>query len=211
MIISGPQGSGKGTQGDLLAEKLGLIHLETGDNFRAEIARGTKLGKECASYMDRGILLPDQIVFRLVEKLLNQQTLAKGFVLDGMPRRLSQIQWLDNFLAGKNSQIDQLVLLNLSEEETVRRLSARRVCPRCGRNFNLVTLPPQKDELCDDCRVKLITRSDETPGAVKKRLKEYHHETDPMIDYYRQKGKVAEVNGEQPVEKVFEDVLKVLA
>lgn len=210
LIIAGPQGSGKGTQGDLLQEKLGLIHLETGDNFRAEIAKKTELGKECASYMDQGILLPDQIVFRLVEKLLDQQTLVKGFVLDGMPRRLSQTQWLDNFLAGKNSQIDKLVLLNISEKETIRRLSARRVCPQCGRNFNLITMPPRKDGLCDDCRIRLITRSDETPKAIKKRLKEYHDETDPMIDYYRQKGKVVEINGEQPVEKVFQDILKAL-
>lgn len=210
LIIAGPQGSGKGTQGDLLQEKLSLVHLETGDNFRAEIAKKTELGKECASYMDRGILLPDQIVFRLVEKLLDEQTLARGFVLDGMPRRLSQVQWLDNFLAEKNSQIDKLILLNLSREETIRRLSARRVCPECGRNFNLITMPPKKDELCDDCQIKLVTRSDETPRAIQKRLKEYHDETDPMIAYYRQKGKVIDINGEQPVAQVFQDILTTL-
>ena len=141
---------------------------------------------------------------------MNEETIKKGFVLDGAPRRLSQIKWIDKYLVERNSQIDKLILLNLSREETIGRLSARRICPQCGRNYNLITVPPKNDELCDDCQVKLITRDDETPQAIAKRLEEYHTETDPMIEYYREQGKVLEINGEQPVEKVFQDILKSL-
>lgn len=211
LIISGSQGSGKGTQARLISEKFGLVHLETGDVFRAEIAKGTDLGKKCASYMDRGILLPDSIVFDLLSQLLNEETIKRGFVLDGAPRRLSQIQWLDKQMAAKNSQIDKLILLSLSKEETVKRLSARRICPKCGQNFNLITVPPKNDEICDDCQVKLITREDETPQAIEKRLEAYRSETDPMIDYYRQKNKVIDINGEQSVKKVFQDILNSLS
>lgn len=210
LIISGPQGSGKGTQAELLAKKLGLVHLETGQMFRRMAEQKTSLGRKIAILLKGGKIIPDQLTLNLVSPFLTQKNLDKGIIFDGFPRRLSQIKWLDKKTAERGDQIDKLLFLKISQEESIRRLSSRRICPQCGRNFNLITMPPKKDELCDDCQIKLITRSDETPEAIKKRLKEYHNETDPMIDYYRPKGKVIEINGEQPPQKVFKDILKAL-
>ncbi|PIU04002.1 adenylate kinase [Candidatus Shapirobacteria bacterium CG08_land_8_20_14_0_20_39_18] len=211
LIISGPQGSGKGTQGDLLEEKFGVFHLESGQLMREAIKKETDFGRQIADYVNQGIIVPDELTNQLIEQSLVDENISKGIIFDGFPRRLSQGQWLDEQLVKKNSQIDKLILLILSTEETIRRLSARRICPKCGRNFNLITVPPKNDELCDDCGLKLITRDDETSEAITKRLEEYHTETDPMIEYYRKQGKVIEINGEQPVEKVFSDILEALA
>lgn len=210
LIIAGPQGSGKGIQAEFLSQKFGLVHLETGKIFRRLTEQKTSLGKKIAAWLKGGKIVSDQLTLKLVSPFLTQRNLDKGIIFDGFPRRLSQIKWLDKKTAEKGSQIDRLLFLKISQEESIRRLSSRRVCPQCGRNFNLLTMPPKKDELCDDCQVKLIIRSDETPEALEKRLKEYREETDPMIDYYRQKGKVVEINGEQLPEKVFQDILKAL-
>ncbi|MFZ5365672.1 MAG: adenylate kinase [Patescibacteria group bacterium] len=207
LIITGPQGSGKGTQARLLAEKMGLVHLETGEMFRQIAEKNTAFGREVKAWINRGVLVPDREVVRLLRQILTREVLKKGFILDGSPRTLPQIKWLDKILAKKNNQIDKLIYLNISKKESIRRLQARRICPKCGRNYNMLTMPPKNDELCDECDVKLVIREDETPQAIVKRLKEYHSQTSPMINYYRKKGKVVEINGEQTVKDVLKDIL----
>lgn len=210
LIISGPQGSGKGTQAELLAKKFSLVHLETGEMFRRAAQKKTVFGRKIAHWLNKGILVPDKFVLRLLKQNLTEHNLKRGFILDGSPRNLRQIKWLDKELAKKNSPIDKLILLKISKKESIRRLSERRICPRCSRNFNLLTMPPKKDELCDNCKVKLVTREDETAEAIAKRLASYRRRTAPMVKYYQQKGKVIEINGEQPPGDVFKDILKAL-
>lgn len=210
LIIAGPQGSGKGTQAELLAQKFGLVHVETGQIFRRTAKQETVLGKKIAVLLKQGTIVPDRLTLGLVDPFLTQKNLDKGIIFDGFPRRLSQIKWLDKKTAKKGSQIDRLLFLKISREESIRRLSSRRICPKCGRNFNLVTAPPKKDELCDDCQLKLITREDETPIAVAKRLSLFRRRTAPMVKYYKQMGKVIEIDGEQPPRKVFQDILEAL-
>lgn len=210
LIISGPQGSGKGTQAKLLAEKFGLVHLETGEILRRITQRNTPFAKKVANWINKGILVPDEPMIRLIKQLLTKKTLKEGFVLDGSPRNLCQAKWLDETLAEKNSEIDKLIFLKINKKEILRRLADRRICPECGQNYNLKTMPPKKGELCDDCEVKLTIREDETPQAIARRLASYHRSTAPIIQYYKQKGKVIEINGEQQVDEVYKDILGAL-
>lgn len=210
LIIAGPQGSGKGTQAELLAQKFGLVHVETGQVFRQLAEQKTPLGKKIAILLKEGKIISDRLTFGLIDPFLTKKNLDKGIIFDGFPRRLSQIKWLDKKTVKKGSQIDRLLFLKISREESIRRLSSRRICPKCGRNFNLVTAPPKKDELCDDCQLKLITREDETPIAVAKRLSLFRRRTAPMVKYYKQMGKVIEIDGKQPPQKVFQDILEAL-
>jgi adenylate kinase len=210
IILSGPQGSGKGTQADLLAAKLNLVHLESGKMFRQIISSDSPLGKKVASFVNRGILVPDDVVFEMVKTLFTPETLTRGFIIDGFPRTTAQIQWLDQELAAVGSKVDVLIYLKLSRPEALRRLSARRNCPKCGRIYNMLTQPPKKDELCDDDQTQLVTRADETPEAINKRLDEYEKQTAPMIAYYQAQNKVLEINGEQPINVIFEEILQKL-
>ena len=202
LIIAGPQGSGKGTQAEMLAKKFGLVYFQIGVELR-KIA-------EIAATINTGKTVSDEIAFEVAKRFLNSDNLQKGILFDGFPRCLSQALWLDEQLSGLNSTIDKIILLNISREETFRRLSSRRICPKCNRNYNLITIPPKNDEICDDCQLMLVQREDETLSAIETRLQIYEQNTVPMIDYYRQKGKVIEINGEQPVEKVFQDILSEL-
>ncbi len=210
IIMTGPQGSGKGTQAELLAKKMGLVHLETGEMFRETAEKNTPFGRKIAAWINKGSLVPDNLVFKLLEQYLTKRNLERGFVLDGSPRGLTQIKWLDKYLADYGSQVNKMIFLKISKHGTIKRLSGRRICPKCGRNYNLITLPPKKDELCDDCHVKLISREDDTPQAIAKRLSLYQSRTAPMISYYKKMGKVVEIDGEKPVKEVFEDIVRVL-
>ncbi|MDP2860487.1 MAG: adenylate kinase [bacterium] len=210
LIIAGPQGAGKGTQGKLLAEKLGLEHLETGRMFREAAGENTALGRQIAVWMNKGALIPDAVVFRLIEEHLTKEVLKKGFIIDGSPRNLIQAKWFDKMLTRKNARVDKLIFLRLSEKESILRLSARRVCPKCGKNYNLLSQRPKKDNICDICGEELVVRKDDTPQAIATRLKNFNKETAPMISYYRQKGKVAEINAEESIENVAKEIRQKL-
>lgn len=210
LIISGPQGSGKGTQGELLAEKYGMFHLESGSILRQVSKEKTELGRKVADYLNAGTIVPDDITNELIMSKLTQENLDKGIVFDGFPRRLTQVSWLEVELGKRGAQIDRMILLNISEETSVNRLMARRLCPKCGRNFNLVTMPPRNGEVCDDCNITLIRRADETPETISNRLENYRKETAPLIDYYREKGKVIDINGEVSPPAVFESIVRAL-
>lgn len=210
LILAGPQGSGKGTQAKLLIKKFGLLHLEVGNLLREKAQEKAPLGEKIASYINKGAMVPDKIIFALVKEYLTVVNLQKGIIFDGFPRRLTQLFWLEKQLKRQKSAITSLIYLSLTKKESVRRLLARRICPKCHRNYNLVTMPPQKDSLCDDCRLTLISRADETKETIEKRLLNYQKRTKPMISYLKEKGKVIEIDGSPSVEKVFTSILKKL-
>ena len=210
LIILGPQASGKGTQAQLLAKKMGLFHLEMGDVCRDLAAQKNPLGKEVASFINQGKLVPDRIIIKILRGFLNKQNLKKGILFDGFPRKLAQAKILEDELKKWQSQIEKVILLKISYQESLRRLSARRVCPRCDRNYNLITMPPKKSGVCDQCGVSLMIRADETKKAIKQRLAIYHQETEPVLDFYSQKGLLIKVDGERPVEVIHEDIVKRL-
>jgi len=207
IIILGPQGSGKGTQAKLLTEELGLVYLEMGEILRKMATSGNPLGKKIADFQKEGILVNDQIMAETLKIYLTADNLLKGIILDGFPRNLSQINLLEERLKDFQAIIDKVIFLNISVEESIRRLTARRVCPKCGRNFNLLTMVPKKENLCDDCNIVLVKRNDENDSVIRKRLEIYQTETLPVIDYYRQKGILLEVNGEQSVEAIHQEIL----
>lgn len=210
LLIAGPQGSGKGTQAKLLVERFGLLHVEVGNMLRDKAKEKSSLGKKIASYLDRGAMLPDKITFSLVEKLLTDQNLKKGVIFDGFPRRITQLYWLEKMLKAKNHPIDLLIYLTLPKKDSIIRLLGRRICPKCNRNYNLVTMPPKNDERCDVCRIPLVRRADETREAIEKRLLNYQRRTRPMISYLKEKGKVLEIDGSPSVGEVFANILKKL-
>ena len=204
VIISlfGPQGSGKGTQAKILMKKLNLPHISTGDLFRAAIESRTALGAQVEKIINGGRLVSDEITFNLLKERIGRADCAAGFILDGYPRTVKQAELLD-----QSVQVSQVIFIEISDEEAVKRLTNRRQCPRCGAIFNLYTSPkPAEDELCDYCRVKLIQRADDTEKAVRERLQRYHAEAEPLIRYYRDK--VVKINGEQTIEQVAADIIK---
>lgn len=210
LIILGPQGSGKGTQAKLIVDKFGLVHLEMGGLLRRIAQENSPLGQKIASLINNGILVPDDIISELIGKALDDKLLGKGFIIDGYPRTLTQAQWFDKYLATKQTKIDKLLYINISRQEALRRLSARKNCPKCGRVYNLLTMPPKNGQLCDDCQVELVSRADEAPEAINKRLDIFYSQTRPIVDYYRRKGKVVQIDGQRPVEEIFTEISQKL-
>ncbi len=204
IIILGPQGSGKGTQAKKLSDKLGLTIAEAGRLIRKASESDPKISE---IINQKGQLIPAEDAFRLITTFLEEKDAkAVNFLLDGYPRSIRQYELLKEWLLKKNTKIDLVIFLNISEEETVKRLSARRVCEECGTNYNLITNPPL-NEGCE-CGGKLIQREDDKSEAINKRLAEYKKRTEPVIDIYRKEGILEEVDGERPIEVIFEDILK---
>lgn len=203
LLIIGVQGSGKGTQGKLLAKKLNIPHISTGDLCRGTDEK-TKLGKKVREYMDKGELVPIELMTELLKKRLEEDDTKKGIVLEGYPRFIDQAKLLEGFLT-----LDYVLFIKISDKEALMRISGRKVCKKCGAIYNIYTSPKPKDpDICDKCKSKLYQRKDENVEAVKKRISIFHSETLPLIEYYRNKGILIEVNGEKPIEKVHEEILK---
>lgn len=200
VIFLGPPGAGKGTQADILARHTGATKVATGDILREAVARRTELGKIAEGYMKRGELVPDDIMLGIVEETLKE--LPDGFILDGFPRTLPQAQGLDQVLEKLGVHLDAVVSLVVPDEEIVRRLSARRVCPKCQATYNLLTQPPKEDEICDQCGTPLVRRPDDEPQTIRRRLEVYRAQTEPLIGYYRGKGLLVEVDGVGPTDEV---------
>lgn len=208
LIFIGPQASGKGTQAKIIADKLGYVHISTGAMFRREIAKGSEIGKLVASLINDGShLVPDNINNDFVaETVLKLNDQHKKVILDGYPRNINQAKFAIETLA-----IDKVILITLSEEETIKRLQARYHCPKCKKSYNILysSLKPKQEGICDVCGTKLEQRPDDTDVIfIKRRLKIYHEETEPMFDLF--KDKIVKINGNQVIEKVTEDIIKKL-
>lgn len=210
IIMLGAPGAGKGTQAKKIAEKYSIPHISTGDIFRANIKNGTELGKKAKTYMDQGLLVPDELVVDLVVDRLNQEDCNSGCVLDGFPRTIPQAEALDAALEAAGQAVDYAINVEVPDENIVRRMSGRRACVGCGATYHIVYAPTKEENICDTCHGELILRDDDKPETVQKRLNVYHEQTQPLIDYYTKKNILVEVDGTQDIEDVFAAIVKVL-
>ena len=194
LIILGAPGSGKGTSATVLREKFNLAHISTGDLFRYNIKENTPLGIEAKSYIDKGALVPDDVTIRMVEDRLSNPDCEKGYILDGFPRNIAQAEALDKMLAAKGSKIDAVVYVICDDEVIMDRVTTIRVCEKCGASFNVKYMPTKVEGVCDVCGGKVIQRSDDNPETVAKRLETYRVNTQPLIDFYNERGIIVEGN-----------------
>ncbi len=209
ILILGPQGSGKGTQAERLAARLGVPTISVGNLFRAEIDKNTGLGKSIVGYIDRGDRVPDDIVNQLMTERLGEDDMANGVILDGYPRSASQKDSLDAIFASLDRKLTHVVYIKVSDEESMRRLSGRWVCSntKCEENYHAQFNPPKNDpNRCDKCGSPLVQRDDDKPDAIKRRLELYHKDTQPLIEEYRTRGIIYEIDGGQPIPKVEADI-----
>ena len=205
ILVLGPQGSGKGTMAALLSKHIGIPHLDAGQLLRDEIQKNTKLGKQLAQRMNKGLLVPDKTVIKIVESHITKLNCKNGYILDGFPRTLNEAELLDEI-----TTIDLVFNLQISDALAIKRLSARRICPKCHRVYGN-ELPPKKAGVCDTCKSKLIQREDDTPPAIKKRLAIYHEETEPLLEYYRPRDIVKDINATPLPEKILKKILAVMS
>ena len=210
IIMLGAPGAGKGTQAKMIADKYGIPHISTGDIFRANIKNGTELGKKAKTYMDQGLLVPDELVVDLVVDRVGQADCSNGYVLDGFPRTIPQAESLDAALEKLGSKVDYAINVEVPDENIVRRMSGRRACVACGATYHIVHIPTKVEGICDRCGSELILRDDDKPETVKKRLAVYHEQTQPLIDYYNDKKVLVEVDGTKDMNDVFTDIVKIL-
>lgn len=212
IVMLGPQGAGKGTQADRLALKLGIPTISVGKLFRGEIEKGTGLGRAIGEYVEKGDRVPADMVDQVMTERLTEEDTADGFIVDGYPRTLDQVEQLDKIMASSGKQITHVVYIRVSDDESVRRLSGRWVCSnlKCEANYHIDFNPPKKQAgKCDVCGSDLIQRSDDKPDAIRHRLELYHRDTAPLIEKYRSAGLLREINGEQPIAKVEQDVASI--
>ena len=210
IIMLGAPGAGKGTQAKKIAAKYEIPHISTGDIFRANIKEGTELGKKAKTYMDQGLLVPDELVVDLVVDRVNQEDCSKGYVLDGFPRTIPQAEALDKALAAMGQKMDYAINVEVPDENIIDRMSGRRACVACGGTYHIKYNPTKKEGICDACGGELILRDDDKPETVKQRLEVYHTQTQPLIDYYTKEGILKEVDGTQDLQKVFDDITAIL-
>ena len=210
IIMLGAPGAGKGTQAKKIAAKYDIPHISTGDIFRANIKNGTELGKKAKTYMDQGLLVPDELVVDLVVDRVNQDDCTKGYVLDGFPRTIPQAEALDKALSELDQKVDFAIDVDVPDENIVRRMGGRRACVGCGATYHLVYAPTKEEGVCDVCGKELILRDDDKPETVQKRLNVYHDQTQPLIDYYTNAGILKTVDGTVDINDVFQAIADIL-
>lgn len=210
IVMLGAPGAGKGTQAKMIAAKYQIPHISTGDIFRANIKNGTGLGKKAKSYMDQGLLVPDELTVDLVIDRLAQDDCKNGYILDGFPRTIPQAEALDAALAKLGEKMDYAIDVDVPDENIVSRMSGRRACTGCGATYHIVYNPSKKGECCEVCGEKLILRDDDKPETVQKRLNVYHEQTQPLIDYYTKQSILRTVDGTQDMNDVFAEIVKIL-
>ena len=210
IIMLGAPGAGKGTQAKKIAEKYGIPHISTGDIFRANIKNGTELGKKAKTYMDQGLLVPDELTCDLVVDRIQQDDAKNGYVLDGFPRTIPQAECLTASLEKLGSKIDYAIDVDVPDENIIHRMGGRRACVGCGATYHLEYAPTKVEGICDVCGKELILRDDDKPETVKKRLDVYHEQTQPLIDYYTNAGILKTVDGTVDIDVVFQNIVEIL-
>ena len=210
IIMLGAPGAGKGTQAKKIAAKYNIPHISTGDIFRANIKNGTELVKKAKTYMDQGLLVPDDLVVDLVVDRVGQDDCERGYVLDGFPRTIPQAEALTKALADMGQKVDYAIDVDVPDENIVRRMSGRRACVGCGATYHVVYAPTKKEGICDTCGGELILRDDDKPETVQKRLNVYHEQTQPLIDYYTEAGILKTVDGTVDIDDVFQSIVDIL-
>ena len=210
LLLMGPPGAGKGTQAALLRERLGIAHLSVGEMLREAVKRGTPLGRMAREIMERGELVPDDVVGDMVSRRLAEPDCRSGFVLDGYPRNLPQAARLSEILREKGRRLDRVVSLRLSLVELLKRLTGRRVCGSCGALYHLLTRPPKRDGVCETCQGVLLQRSDDSEQVVRERLRVFEEQTQPLFEHYGREGILSEVEGAGTVEEIAERIAAVL-
>lgn len=210
IIMLGAPGAGKGTQAKKIAAKYDIPHISTGDIFRANIKNGTELGNKAKTYMDQGLLVPDELVVDLVVDRVQRDDCKNGYVLDGFPRTIPQAEALDKALAALGDKVDYAIDVNVPDENIVNRMGGRRACVGCGATYHLVYAPTKTEGICDVCGKELILRDDDKPETVQKRLNVYHEQTQPLIDYYTNAGILKTVDGTVDINDVFAAIVEIL-
>ena len=210
IIMLGAPGAGKGTQAKQIAAKYEIPHISTGDIFRANIKEGTALGMEAKSYMDKGQLVPDELTVKILLDRVSKDDCKNGYVLDGFPRTIPQADVLDKAVSELNDKIDYAINVDDKDDNIIRRMSGRRACLNCGATYHIVNVPPKKEGICDTCGSELVIRDDDKEETVKARLLAYHEQTQPLIDYYNNKGILKEVDGTKDMNDVFADIVNIL-
>jgi len=209
IIFLGPPGSGKGTQAKILHQKLGGFYFEGGNILRKKAEENSSLGRKIKKIIyQKGKLVPDDLMEKILKEWFRGKDISRGVVLDGFPRNLSQYQMLKKVLSQKGEKINKVIFLRVSEAVVIKRLLARRVCPKCGLEFNLITKPPKKDEICDSCGTKLKRRADDTPEMIKARLHTYLEKTQPLLDFLKKEGVLEEIDGERRIEDIYQEISK---
>lgn len=210
LILLGPPGAGKGTQAANIVKKYNIPHISTGDIFRKNIKEGTDLGLKAKEYMDKGLLVPDDLVVAIVKDRLTEEDCKKGFLLDGFPRTVAQADSLDAELNTLNYELDKVINIDVDKEELIERAVGRRVCKDCGATYHVKFRPSKVEGKCDECGGELIQRKDDTEETVTRRIEVYLEQTEPLIDYYGKKGILLNIDGRQSIDKVFQDIVTAL-
>ena len=210
IVMLGAPGAGKGTHAKGIVEKYHIPTISTGDIFRQNIKEGTELGKKAKGYMDAGELVPDELVCDLVVDRLSKEDCKDGYILDGFPRTIPQAESLTKALAERGEKVDYAINVDVPDENIINRMSGRRACLGCGATYHITFNPPVKEGICDTCGQELVLRDDDKPETVKKRLDVYHQQTQPLIDYYKNAEVLAEVDGTQPMDAVFQGIVEIL-
>ena len=210
IIMLGAPGAGKGTQAKKIAAKYAIPHISTGDIFRANIKNNTELGQKAKTYMDKGELVPDELVVDLIMDRFKEADCANGYVLDGFPRTIPQAEALDKALSANGESVDYAIEVDVPDENIVNRMSGRRACLNCGATYHIVSIPTKVEGICDRCGSPVVLRDDDKPETVQKRLSVYHEQTQPLIDYYTEKNILVEVDGTVDIDEVFAAIVNVL-
>ena len=210
LLIIGAPGAGKGTMSELILEKYGLIHVSTGDMLREAVRQQTEVGLKAQDYMNRGALVPDEIIHDIILERFSRDDMDAGFLFDGYPRTEAQAEDLTSILSELNKQVDQVINLNIEDELLIKRITGRRLCPNCGEIYNIYFSPTKEEGICDKCGSEVIQRKDDNLESLTKRLEEYHKNTQPVIEYYEEMGIVEHVDASKSIPEVFADVEAIL-
>ena len=211
IVMLGAPGAGKGTQAKMIAEEYGIPHVSTGDIFRANIKNGTQLGMEAKQYMDKGLLVPDELTVKILLDRVAQDDCKNGYVLDGFPRTIPQAEVLDKALVELGDGIDYVINVDVPDENIVKRMGGRRACLSCGATYHIEHIPPKTEGICDVCGQELVLRDDDKPETVQNRLNVYHEQTQPLIDFYQAKGVLKTVDGTKDMKEVFAAIKAILS